>query len=78
MITATGKKVETATIERPLSRGSPQSMCPDVQPLDILKMLAFVPSCRLRDATLTLVPNPMIAPNPKVTNVFCRDNGMDG
>jgi hypothetical protein len=32
---ATGKNVATAVAERPLKRGRPQSICPDVHPLDI-------------------------------------------
>lgn len=46
---ATGKKVTTATVERPLSRDNPQSMCPDVQPFDI-----FVPHP-------TMAPSPNVA-----------------
>jgi len=43
---AAGKKVATAIAERPLSLGSPHSMCPDVHPFDIWSFsLAVEDSC---------------------------------
>lgn len=73
---ATGKKVATATAERPLFRASPQSMCPEVQPFDIFHSLGLASeSC---DVRLTLVPKPTNAPTPIVAIAACIVVGTAG
>lgn len=46
---AAGKKVATAIAERPLSLGSPHSMCPDVHPFDIWPFALVVRESSTKD-----------------------------
>ena len=64
------KKVAVATAERPLRRGSPQSMCPDVQPFDTCARSASY--VRLAKFVVhTFVPQPIKAATLVVKSTDC-------